>query len=548
MDGSNTFAEAVATAGERILAVGTEAELRKLAGPETEMVDLCGGLLLPGVADAHLHASDFVHNLDHLDCDGMNSVGELKHAVSRRAAEVAPDWVLGNGLSQKLLDTGLDRKALDEAAPDTPVVLVMWHGHGCVANSAALAASGISRDTPDPPGGFVRRDACGEPTGVLEEASALQLVFAGLRSFTAEEIAAKLEKMQRIMNSMGYTAYTESTVGPANDTREGGASGSACLEAYQMLLEKKKLTCRVSVGFYSGRGGKQSYEILKSDLDSGAVPVTRDENWLSFHMLKFFCDGVETSHTAWMNEEYANAPGNCGRSCFCGPEADEKEQIAELRAMLKLAHDRGYQIGIHTVGDRAVHEAMEAIIEAEKAGKGGGYRHCLIHADNFGVPEDLFRCPEYGGVVSSQPNLAAAMFLHDVESVGEERSRRMMPLRTLTDHGVVLAGGSDSIAGAFHAWLEGVRSAVLREATDGRPFHPEQSLTVTEAVRMYTVNAAVQEMAEHERGTVEAGKLADFTILDRNIFEIPPEQITDARVLRTVVGGKEVYTAENCAD
>ncbi len=365
-----------------------------------------------------------------------------------------------------------------------------------------------------------------------------------MRCFTSDEIAVKLETMQRIMNSRGYTSYTESTVGPANNIREGGASGENCLSAYVKLAEQGRLTCRVAVGFYSGRNGVQCYEALKEDLDGGKVPTSPDENMLSFHMLKFFCDGVETSHTAWMNDEYADSPGNYGCSCFGPTGLTEEERVAELRKTLKLAHDRGFQIGIHTVGDRAAHEALEAIIAAYTENPRKGVRHCLIHADNFGDYNDLFRCPEYDVVISSQPNLAAGMFLRDAECLNKKLGARLAPLRTLIDHGVILAGGSDNIAGDFHDWREGIVSAVTRISTDGKPYHPEFCITLPEAVRMFTYNGAYQELCEDKRGSIECGKFADFTVVDKNIFEIPLEDVLSVKVVRTVVGGETVYKAD----
>ena len=541
VDPEFSFAEAMAVSGGMIVAVGDEKEVRNYQGPGTEVVDLKGAFVLPGISDAHLHASDYVHNLDHFPCDRYGTIEELKKAIKERLTWDKTAWLIGNGLLQEVLDEGLSCRELDEVSPNVPVVLIMWHGHGCVANSAAMRQSGIDRNTPDPPGGIIRKDPAGIPTGVMEEASALQLVFAGMKSLTADEIAVKLKKMQGIMNRMGYTAYTESTVGPANNLREGGASGEECLKAYQQLLKNNDLTCRVSVGFYSGRGGKQSYEYLKEDLDSGAIPKSADEDWLSFHMLKFFCDGVETSHTAWMKKEYGDDPGNSGRSCFGDVDASDSEQVEELRRILKLAHDSGYQIGIHTVGNRAVHEALEAILAAQKENPRKDCRHCLIHAEEFGDLEDMKKCSENGLVVSAQPQLGASMFLRDEQAIGQELSSRTMPLRALIDDGVILCGGSDSIAGEYHGWLEGIRSAVLREASDGKPYQPEYCITLQEAVRMFTITGASQEFAEKKRGSIEAGKVADFIVLDRNLFKIPPEQITEAKVIRTVVGGKTVY-------
>jgi len=538
------FTQAVAVTDGRIVKVGSEAEVLALRTSDTEVIDLHGNLMLPGLCDAHLHASDYIHNLDHLVCDRIDSLEELQKAIVQRLREQKTVFLIGNGLPQKLLDMGLDRHVLDRASPDIPVALIMWHGHGCVVNSAALKKSGIGAETPNPPGGFIRREESGEPSGVLEEASALQLIFRGMPSFSADEIADKLKKMQRLMNSMGYTAYTDSTVGPANDLRERGASGRACLDAYLKLLEEKEMTCRVSVGVYSGREGKQSYEMLREDLAKGRIPKSPNPDWLRFHMLKFFCDGVETSHTAWMKQDYADVPGNRGSSCFGRPGATDEEQVAELRRILQLAHDSGYQIGIHTVGNRAVHEAVEAILAAQRKNPRRDCRHYLIHGDVFGDEEDLRRCVENGILVSSQPYLIAQMYLRDISCVGRAMADRMQPLRKLLNMGLAIAGGSDSIAGEFYDWRKGIKAAVLRRTPEGSPFCPEQAITLKEAIRMYTINGAYQEFAEHERGSIEPGKFADFTVLDRNIFEIPPEEIDTVRVVRTVVGGRTVFLDE----
>lgn len=539
-----TICEAVAVADGKVVATGSEEAIMSLCAEGTEQINLEGAFMIPGLHDSHLHAADYANNLEHIACDCMTTADKLKAAIKARYEQRHYGWILGNGLLQELLDNGLTKKDLDEVAPDVPVVIIMWHGHGCVANSAALKQSGISVDTPDPPGGIIRREPDGTPNGILEEASALQLVFKGMRSFTADEIAEKIVRMQHHMNSMGYVSYTESTVGPANNMREGGASGEQCLKAYVKLAEEGKMTCRVAVGFYSGRNGAQSYEALKEDIEGGRIPKSPNEDMLTIKMLKFFCDGVETSHTAWMKSDYVDAPGNRGGSCF-GPEGlDEQQRTQELRKTLKLANDSGYQIGIHTVGDRAVKEALDAIIAAQTENKQEGIRHCLIHADNLGDYSDLFRCPEYDVVVSSQPNLAAGMFLRDAECVDPDVAKRMAPLRVLIDHGVVLSGGSDTIAGQFHDWRKGIYSAVTRVAADGKPFHPEYDITVVEALKMFTYNAAYQEMCEDIRGSIEVGKFADFTVLNRNIFEIRPKDILETKVLRTVVGGKTVYKAE----
>ena len=427
VDKDFSLAQAMAVSGDRICAIGSDREVLALRSEDTACVDLRGAFVVPGLQDAHVHAADYIHNLSHVPCAECRDIPELQEQLRHWAGEHPDLWILGNGLSQQVMDEGLDRIHLDAVVKDRPVILVMWHGHGCIANSAALERSGITVSTPDPPGGVIERDASGAPTGVLQEASALQLAYRGMPPYSAEEISEKLLRMQRFMNSMGYTAYTESTVGTANNGREGGAAGMACIRAYERLLEEKQLTCRVSVGFYSGRDGIQSPEILREDLAAGLVPKSPDEDWLSFHMLKFFCDGVEVAHTAWMKEDYADLPGCRGSSCFGGGEMSDEEQAAVLRETLKAAHDAGYQIGIHCIGNRAVHEAAEAIAAIQRENPRPDARHCIIHGDTLADREDLETCGKLGLVISSQPNLASDMYEKESECGDMEAELMELP-------------------------------------------------------------------------------------------------------------------------
>ena len=544
MDAEGHFCSAMAVSGGKILKTGTDEEILALKTEDTVLTDLEGRLVLPGMHDSHVHLADYIHNTFHLACDHFLSVKEVQEGLAGYAKKNPEGWLLGNGLSQDAADDGLNRLSLDEVVPDRPVILVMWHGHGCIANTEALKRSGIDRNTANPVGSVIEHFDDGTPSGVLQEAGALQLVFAGMPSFTPEEIADKLEKGQLLMNSMGYTGYTECTAGPANNGREGGASGENCLKAYQILLKEKRMTCRTAVGFYSGRAGVQSPEWLAEDLEEGKVPPAEDEDWLSFHMLKFFCDGVEVAHTAWLKEDYLDAPGNHGISCFAAGGRSDEEQAEILRKILKTAHDSGYQIGIHTVGNRAVKEAVDAIIAAQKENPRENCRHCIIHADGMGDFEDLVRAKENGIIVSSQPGLLADAYEKGCELVGEEKGLGLMPLRSLTDAGVILCGGSDSIAGDYHDWRASFHQAVTkRSSVTGNVYHPEERISLFEVLRMYTYNGAYQEFAEEKRGTLEEGKFADFIVLDKDLFSLDPEDYLTVKVLRTVVDGRTVWEA-----
>lgn len=308
------------------------------------------------------------------------------------------------------------------------------------------------------------RDANGELTGVFQEASALQLVFQKMPRLTDDEIVENLAKAQKIMHSMGYTSYTECTVGPGNNKREAGASGERAIFGFRKLQEQGRLTARVSLGFYSAVNGIQSCDALLNDLDNFPFPDFPDPNWLDMHMVKLFCDGVHMAYSAWMKNDYVDNPGVHGRSCLLGPDATEEEQEAELRRMIKLAHDRGYQVGIHTIGDRAVKAAIDSFIAAQQENPGKPRRHYLIHADSLGDRGDLFRAAKHNIGVSVQSNLADFAFEVTIERVGREKGEMLMGLRDLVDMGLHIANGSDTIAGVYGDWLHAVQAAVTRRS------------------------------------------------------------------------------------
>jgi len=533
------FAQAVAVKDGKILAVGTNDDILTMCNEHTEKIDLNGAFMLPGIHDSHVHASDFINSTESLDCSKVETVAELKALIAERK-KTGASVIAGNNLTNAVLDKGLTCLDLDEAAGDTPVMLVMWHGHGCAVNSVVLKNSGITKDTPTPAGTTVGRFENGEPTGILQEFGAMQLASAGIPRLTAEDIRRNLIKMQQLMNSMGYTAYTECTVGPGNNEGGAGASGEKCLEAYQMMLRDNELTCRVSIGFYSAKNGTQSAEALKNDLERGAVPVSENKDWLKFNMLKFFCDGVHLSNTAWMKNDYLNAPGNHGFSAFNDGTMTDKEQEKIIREILSIAHRSGHQIGIHTIGDRAVKVAAEAIIDAQNSYPREDCRHYLIHADSCGDIEDIKKCAENGIYISVQPNLAEEIYEASLAIVGE-KAEKLMALRQMTDCGCVVAGGSDTIAGEYHTWQRGIRCAVERRSVSGKLYRQDLALTMEEAIRLYTINAAKQEFAEDVRGSIEIGKFADFTVVDKNLFDIPPRELDDVKVVMTVVDGDIVY-------
>ena len=548
VDRSFSFKEAIAVRDGWIIDVGTDTEIRQYIGPGTEVIDLEGRLILPGAHDSHMHGTVFALNARCCNC-GAPAVGSLAQLQATLAglSEKLPagEWIRGGNLNAdafpECAGRGITRRDIDAFTGDHPAILQDWSAHGALANSKALELSGLGRDTPDPTGGFLVRDGEGELTGYLQEASATHLVYRNAPLWSDEELTEAIFSIQRTLNSEGYTGYTDSTLGPANNEREFGAAGERGIYLYKKLADEGRLTARVAVGFYSGVNGVQSYEFMKHDLETFRFPETSDPMWFKIGMAKIFCDGVHLFHSGWMLEDYADMPGYRGSSCLCGEGASDEEQYAELERLVELAHCHGFQAGVHAIGDKAVEETLKAIVAVKQKHPGKDPRHYVIHAESLGRPEHAMTAARYKIPYSVQPAISDHAYEPTIGCIGA-RGERCFDLKTPLDYGVVLCGGSDAIAGQFPNWRMAVQSAATRRsAITGKAYSPELCITVEDAVRMFTINAAYQEHMEETRGSIEAGKAADFQVLDRDIFETPPDEIGGIGVLMTVAGGKTVY-------
>jgi predicted amidohydrolase YtcJ len=352
----------------------------------------------------------------------VKSLEDLKSKLSKKLKASACEWIrfvnLNTNAFPECQGRGITRGDIDGCTGDHPAILQDWSAHGALANSLALDLSGLDRNTPDPAGGHLVRDNKGELTGFLQELSATFLVFRNVPLWTDEELTASILSIQTILNSEGYTGFTESTLGPANNLREYGAAGERGIFLYKKLADEGKLTTRVAIGFYSGVDGIQSSAFLKHDLESFKFPETADPLWFKLNMVKIFCDGVHIFHSSWMLEDYIDTPGNHGRSCLGGDSASEKEQAEELRRMIEIAHRHGYQVGIHAIGDRAVEETMNAIIDGRQNYPGKNPRHYIIRG--IARNEQAKKAARYTSV-SVQPAIADHAFEPPLELIGARR-------------------------------------------------------------------------------------------------------------------------------
>ena len=551
VDQNFSFKRALAIKNGYIIATGEDSDVLVYAGSGTRTIDLGGRTVLPGINDSHVHVGEFMaaRGCVNLNRDRIKCVKDMQAALAD-AAKKTPrgNWIRGNSLDpnaiEECVNEGrlLNRFDIDPVTQETPVVIESFDGHFGLANSKALELAGITKDTPDPLGGRFERDENGEPTGALHDHSAFTLLFKKVPKLSKDDIKEFIVEGHKILNSMGYTSYTEAVAGPGFANRGIGATGLHPIEAFRELEEEGRLTCRVSIGFFPGVDGQQTYEYVLNDLDTFPFPKYKDPKWVDIHMVKLFCDGVHMDHTAWMKSDYVDAPGNHGRSCFGGADASDEEQAAELRRIVKLAHDRGYQIGIHAIGDRSVSEGIDAFVEAMLENPRPDPRHYIIHGDSLGDREDFHKAAKYNIGLSCQSNLFEYLVEPTARVVGDVKAEMFMGIRDIMDMGVWVANGSDTANGDYVDWLRAIQACVTRRSRiSGKVYRPDLAVTVEQAVRSFTINGAYQEFAESYRGSLEPNKVADLIVLDRDIFTIDKEKISDIKVDMTMIEGKIVY-------
>ncbi|MFD3534972.1 amidohydrolase [Streptomyces sp. NPDC058664] len=529
MDSARTRASSLAVTGERITAVGHD-EVRDLVGPGTEVVDLTGKLLLPGFQDAHIHAVG--GGVELAECDLTGSVDAAEYLARVRAyAEAHPDreWITGGGWSMESFAGGLPtRRLLDSVVPDRPVLLVNRDHHGAWANTRALELAGLTADTPDPADGRIEREADGTPSGMLQE-GATGLVSRLVPPSTPEDRLAGLLRAQKLLHSLGITGWQDALLGSFNGMPD--PSG-----AYLTAAKDGSLTARVTGALWwdRERGAEQIHELvaLRDELSFGRFGATS---------VKIMQDGIAENFTAAMTTPYLDGCGcataNSGLS-FVDPDA--------LRGYVTELDARDFQVHFHALGDRAVREALDAVEAAVAANGRRGNRHHLAHLQVV-HPDDLPRFAALGAIANIQPLWAAHEPQMDeltIPFLGSERAAWQYPFGGLLRAGATLAAGSDWPVSSPDP-LAGLHVAVNRRepgAEDERVFLPEQRLDLPTALAAYTAGAA-HVNGHDDAGSLRPGHLADLVVLDRDILAAPPEEIAEARVERTYVGGALVHQA-----
>jgi hypothetical protein len=520
---SQPEAEAVAIRGNHILAVGSSDAMIKLATPGTKVVHLNGRLVLPGFNDAHVHVPMGGANLVGVHLTDTRNPAEFRQRIAE-FAKTAPkgSWIL-NGLwdEQRWTPIALpNHQLIDDVTPNNPVAVARTDLHMILANAYAMKLAGVDRNTKDVPGGVIMRDADGNPTGIFKDA-AKALISSVIPAETEQDFEKYFLATQKVAAENGVTSIQDMAISATD------SMGPLKLQALQSLTRQGKLKVRVAecLGLAYGR----QMEELGIEADFG--------NQL-FHIgcLKSFADGGLGASTAWFTAPYTDNPSNYGIA------SDTMQHPEEMYANYKRADQAGLQLITHAIGDRGNHAILDFYERIEKEDGPRDRRDRIEHAQTL-LPEDIPRFAKLHVIASVQPFHAIDDGRWAEKRIGPERIKTTYAFRSLMDSGAVVAFGSDWPVAPLSP-LIGIYAAVTRRTIDGKNpngWMPQEKITVAQAVRAYTFNAAYAEGEETIKGTIQAGQLADLIVLSTNIFAIDPTQIDTVKVDLTFLGGQIVY-------
>ena len=524
------WAQAIAIRGDKIVAVGRESDIQPYRGPATKIVDGGGRLVLPGFTDCHIHFLDGALALQRVHLDDAKDIPEIQRRV-KAFADAHPDqpWVRGRGWTYPSVGpTNLpDKKYLDEVVPDRPVYLEAFDGHTWWANSKALQLAGITRETRNPPGGeFVHDLRTGEPTGAIKEDAADAVMMRAIPPPSPEEVVAAYRAGFKDANRAGLVRVHGA----------GGVGVTISDLKYADVLEELRKSGGLTLRMYLAYRVDPPTITPAQFQEIEAARRKYHDEWISAGAVKFFMDGVVESHTAAMLAPYSDDPKLTG-SLLWDPEI-YKHLVVDL-------DKRGLQIFTHAIGDRAVRLALDAYENAAQANGTHDRRHRIEHIETI-TADDIPRFGKLGVIASFQPLHA---YPDDntlqvwARNAGPERAQRGWAWRSVEHSGGVLAFGSDWPIVTLNPW-EGVQNALTRQTTEGNPpggFVPKERISLEDAIRGYTLGAAIAGHREKTEGSLEPGKLADLIIVSQDLFKIEPSDISKTQVLLTMVGGRIVY-------
>ncbi|MEK6757093.1 MAG: amidohydrolase [Bacteroidota bacterium] len=515
VDGNKPTADAVAVLVGRILALGTADEMKKHVGPQTKVIDVKGKRMLPGFIDNHTHFLNGGFQLQNVDLRYAKNEVEFARLIRERAEKYAGRWITGGDWDHDNWPGGNlpTKELIDKYTVNTPVFVNRYDGHMALANSNVLRIAGITRDTPNPPGGTIVRDPkTGEPTGVLKD-EAMSLVYKHIPDPTDQEMleAARLGLAEA--RKFGVTSIQD-------------VSSAADLRIYQTLKEKGELTAR-----FHCRLPLAQWEHLAAT----GIKIPFGDEWIRIGSMKAFADGSLGSSTALFFEPYASDPSTRGL-------AMDVVIDGRLEKWATAADKAGLQLSIHAIGDSGNSLMLDLFEKIVRANPAWDRRFRIEHAQHI-HPKDFRRYAKLGVIASVQPYHAIDDGRWAEKRIGHERCETTYPFRSFLDAGVKLSFGSDWTVAPLNPLL-GIYAAVTRRTTDGanpNGWFPKQKISVAEAIEAYTINNAYASFEEKDKGSITVGKLADLVVLSDDILSIDPVKIEHVQVEITVVGGKVVY-------
>jgi predicted amidohydrolase YtcJ len=524
MNAAREWAEAVAVDDGRIVYVGPDSAVKKWIGGHTQVIDLHGKMLLPGFHDSHVHPLSGGIELGECNLNGLTTQEQTLEAIRRYAQQnPAAPWIRGGGWDLPIFPSANPHKSLlDQIVPDRPVYLSAADGHSVWVNSKALQIAGITKNTPDTPSGRIERDPkTGEPTGTLRE-DAAGLVAKYLPEYTKEDHLNGLRRGLEMANRFGIISLQEASA-DSND-----------LQAYLELDRRGELTARVvaAIDINLAQGVAQIPRLV-------ALRKKFQGKRLRANSVKIFADGVIEARTAAMLAPYLDY-GGLGKANL---------EAEALKTLVTALDSAGFQVHIHAIGDRGIRMALDAYQAARAKNGSRDSRHHLAHLELID-PGDIPRFRQLGVIANFQPLWAYAdLYITELTepALGPARSRWLYPIASVMKTGAVVAGGSDWSVSSMNP-LDAMQVAVTRRGladSAGAVWRPEELVDLAPMIAGYTINGAYVNFEEKETGSIETGKAADLILLDRNIFEIPAHTIHRAKVLLTLLGGKEIYCDPN---
>lgn len=508
MNPSQPHAEAVAIKKDKIAKVGTNKEIKPLIGNNTKVIKLDGLTVLPGLIDTHIHIADFGRFLTWLDLKNVNSITEMKSMI-KESAQKKPRgrWILGQGWDQTSFSEQRipNRQDLDEAASDHPVTLYHKSGYMCVVNSKALQLAGISKETEDPEGGKIEHDPeTGEPTGVLHE-NAMSIVWKVIPEPDEEEVFEATAEACRKVVEAGVTSV------------QWIVSSLAEIKLIQRLRSENRLLLRVYIIYPANILEQVSGLRQKEGLD---------DDWVIIGGVKIFSDGSLAERTAALKEPYSDCPTTKGNLLYT------KQDFSTL---VNRLHKADYRMVLHAMGDRAIEMVTETLEKTLKETPKQDHRYRIEQAAVLNK-ELIKRLKKLKVNVAVQPCTIISEFMawSAVDRLGNERARWLYPLASLTKKGIRISGGSDCPMEQVSPFL-GMQAVVTRQ------FFPEEQISIDDALRMYTVNAAFVSFDEKIKGSIEEGKLADLIVISDDPRTVSSNEIGDIEVCMTFVDGKLVF-------